>query len=611
MNKLRNLAIAFLSLVVLLVNIWWFYPFSSDDTFISLRYAQRLLEGHGLTWNEGEWVEGYTNLLWILLTSFLGLFHVDLTLAVRLLGIASILATLFAIQYSTVSTLSKIVSSLALAVTGTVGAWAIGGLEEPLFGALFAWSVVLLYPLVLRQPASAWNFFLPGLLMALLAMTRPDGVLLTFTLALVLVLTRGFDRLWIFVTPPILFAIGQLLFRVYYYDSFLPNTAYVKMPLSFDKIHSGLGYIVRGFIAYPILFTATAYCLWKLWRTPEKKALALLFFIPTLFWVAYLVYIGGDIFLAYRHLLIVLILACLCLAQGLELFPPSKKLIWLCIVGLLLHTAIQLVARDNRKARVERREWDASSLGLILRNCLGDHHPLLATDPAGIVPYYSELQTVDMLGLNDKHIARVPSTLYAWIGHDHGDGPYVYSRHPDLILMQNPWGADHPTFKSSSELVAMPEFHQQYRLIHLAVTTPDPAVARLWVRWKEGPLAIEKSPGRIIIPGYLFALDREHVAVCGPEHKLEVDLSPDHPLTLDQLDIPAGKWSVEAKDGMTWDLWPSSPKDHSFKPQTSVQVDGEQMYTLELRSSEPTKISQVSLQQANPAKEVEENKRIR
>src|ERR1035437_4307958 len=37
-----------------------------DDAMISMRYARNLAEGHGLVWNPGERVEGYTNLAWTL-----------------------------------------------------------------------------------------------------------------------------------------------------------------------------------------------------------------------------------------------------------------------------------------------------------------------------------------------------------------------------------------------------------------------------------------------------------------------------------------------------------------------------------------------------------------
>ncbi|MCX7840525.1 MAG: hypothetical protein N2559_13895, partial [Anaerolineae bacterium] len=35
-----------------------------DDAYISFRYAQNALRGHGLVFNPGERVEGFTNFLW-------------------------------------------------------------------------------------------------------------------------------------------------------------------------------------------------------------------------------------------------------------------------------------------------------------------------------------------------------------------------------------------------------------------------------------------------------------------------------------------------------------------------------------------------------------------
>jgi hypothetical protein len=42
------------------------YPFIIDDAFISFRYSENLVRGHGLVFNPGERVEGYTNFLWVM-----------------------------------------------------------------------------------------------------------------------------------------------------------------------------------------------------------------------------------------------------------------------------------------------------------------------------------------------------------------------------------------------------------------------------------------------------------------------------------------------------------------------------------------------------------------
>src|SRR5438034_8934210 len=44
------------------LRLWW----TSDDAYISFRYARNLVHGLGLVYNAGERVEGYSNFLWTL-----------------------------------------------------------------------------------------------------------------------------------------------------------------------------------------------------------------------------------------------------------------------------------------------------------------------------------------------------------------------------------------------------------------------------------------------------------------------------------------------------------------------------------------------------------------
>ncbi|MDP6931537.1 MAG: hypothetical protein QGG40_01415, partial [Myxococcota bacterium] len=67
-----------------------------DDTFISLRYARNLVEGHGLVFNPGEPVEGYTNFLWTLLLAFVIRLGLNTLPTVVLLGTASAMALVMA-----------------------------------------------------------------------------------------------------------------------------------------------------------------------------------------------------------------------------------------------------------------------------------------------------------------------------------------------------------------------------------------------------------------------------------------------------------------------------------------------------------------------------------
>ena len=57
---------AFLPLLVWLgwqITTSWFV---CDDAFIAFRYARNLADGHGLVFNRGERVEGFTDFLWVL-----------------------------------------------------------------------------------------------------------------------------------------------------------------------------------------------------------------------------------------------------------------------------------------------------------------------------------------------------------------------------------------------------------------------------------------------------------------------------------------------------------------------------------------------------------------
>jgi hypothetical protein len=94
----------------------------------------------------------------------------------------------------------------------------------------------------------------------------------------------------------------------------------------------------------------------------------------------------------------------------------------------------------------------------------------------GALPYRSEFRTIDMLGLNERTIARQePDRSYYYPGHQRHDGPYVLSRQPDLILLANGPVADAPAAPFPWEqvrpyerdLVMDPRFAAGYGLVHI------------------------------------------------------------------------------------------------------------------------------------------------
>jgi hypothetical protein len=100
---------------------------------------------------------------------------------------------------------------------------------------------------------------------------------------------------------------------------------------------------------------------------------------------------------------------------------------------------------------------------------LRDNYPsdtLVALNQAGIIPYYSQLPTIDMLGLNDVHIAHSGKRDYTlWYAHQAGDGEYVLSRKPDIIIFGGLGPSIEPgEFISDQEIWASDIFRNEYVL---------------------------------------------------------------------------------------------------------------------------------------------------
>lgn len=126
--------------VVAVLHAWLLYTgYVEDDAFIAFRYAARLVDGHGLTWTEGPPVEGYSDLLWVLLTAVGGP-HGHLWVA-RLLGTSGLVAAVVGVGLEPVtlrpSAARALSAGLLLALAGSVPAWAMGGLEHTF---LAGWS---------------------------------------------------------------------------------------------------------------------------------------------------------------------------------------------------------------------------------------------------------------------------------------------------------------------------------------------------------------------------------------------------------------------------------------------------------------------------------------
>jgi len=563
------LIIVSLAFGLLALHSYYYLPFIADDALISLRYARRLIEGHGLTWTDGKPVEGYSNLLWVLLTAGIGRLGIDLVVGVRILGFAAagllFGAVVYAYRATTVGrSLPMIVALLTLATASPIAIWTIGGLEAILVAALLSWAMVLCYPLFTRDDAPRRYPLAASVFLGLLCITRPDGALYTAAVVLALLLVKGIRRptfrtgLLLGVMPAA-FYLGQLAFRLAYYGEWIPNTARVKISPSWEHLLRGGEYVLRGFFTMgPVFLSAVLLAVLLLVQRRDRPARAriVLLVVPFAAWSVYLVAISGDTFPGWRHLVPLVALMALILGEGTRWLMrrggarvPAAVVV--CVLAVIFGASCYLQNTDtrNRKALTERWEWNGQVVGLMLKKGFGPQQPLLAVTACGCLPYWSELPALDMLGLNDYYLPRHKPKDFGQgeLAHELGDGQYVLDRRPDLIIFAGPHGLEKAYFLSGRQMQEKPEFYQQYTLTTFEGRQPYPFRSRIWLRRESEKIGIQRSNDRIVVPGYLLNAHPETVAYLDESGEFVVSVSPETPAGIKNLSLPPGRWKIEAE----------------------------------------------------------------
>lgn len=429
-----------------------YYPFIADDTLISLRYADRLLSGRGLTWDDYHPVEGFSNLLWTLSTAALGLLKIDLITASRVVCLSSavgclVVMTLAALQRERAGALGAWLACGFFALSGDVQVWSLGGLEQTQL-ALILLSAMLSHMQFHRVGERRWLQLSAALHFALV-LTRPDSVLfcgVSVVAAWFLPTTRRrlHAVIWLAAASTLAFVLKLALSRLYY-GEWLPNTAYIKLALTMHRIQGGFDYLTQ-FSRYKagLLISLLAYLGWILPRASSTTRRELLYLaLAGALWAAYVVMIGGDIFPAHRHGVSLSALACCAFAVAER--PESKRgwqraLVLASVLPLGWHAYLQWQCPQNVTAVTERWEHPCGTFASRLGAAFYAEQPLIGVYAAGCMAYHSRLPAIDMLGLNDWRIARNPPPdlgMHA-IGHEFGhtrpDAEYVWERNPALFF---------------------------------------------------------------------------------------------------------------------------------------------------------------------------------
>jgi len=448
--------------------------FQPDDTFIFLVYAQNLLHSNGLTFN-GEVVEGFSSLSWTLIVSIAGLLTDDLLSAAKMTSLityishAILLAALLKRWRPATTALdAAIVVGLFFAMPA-VAIWAASGMETILFSLLLT-TAAFGYLIESYAAPTKMRGVISGLLFGLIATTRPEGVALIaipccYEFARLLFL-RTCNWKTLFTTCLIFCGLTLLLmiWRQTWFGEWLPTTVQAKTGNLRLQIVNGISY-AKGFCSeYFYLVAAYVAACFYLFLNQDSRTrfFALMSAVTTCGYLMFVVAAGGDWMLSFRLLAPLMPIALLTIALALSHFKTARRV-------LLVLPILVFAITDSWALYAPTRQQAASDngdivMGQYIRSLGLPSSAKVAVIDAGAIPYFSALPTIDMIGLNNTHIAKLPGGFFQKF-----DNGYVLSQQPQIIQMhteQRPAGsyAPAPVFVGTVQLFYSDEFQKNYEL---------------------------------------------------------------------------------------------------------------------------------------------------
>jgi arabinofuranosyltransferase len=314
---------------------------------------------------------------------------------------------------------------------------------------LFILFAVYYYFKINEKPS---NVILLSVFFMIITMTRPEGNMI-FALTL-LHLTINWKRITDFrfkllmiISLYTVFLILYYGFKYIYYGQLLPNTFYAKGVTDFSmNLLLGLKYLAlcigtRFYIFIFVLFIPFR----RAFKDFKQSYLILLSFV----YVLYLVAVGGDWMFANRFFVPIIpvfyLLSTVGFASAVSKMESALRLsegrknkfvnagaVLICsllfIVTLTFLEYRQLIIKDENY----KYEMQWSKFGQWLKKNVPPN-TVIASGPAGKIPYYSELYTIDMWGLNNDYIAKTKSKRVQ-AGHKKFDFDYVLSLDPEFII---------------------------------------------------------------------------------------------------------------------------------------------------------------------------------
>ena len=496
-----------------------------DDAMISMRYAWNFSHGNGLVWNQGEYIQGYTNLLMVLIMSpaTLVLSKTNAVLAIQLLGVVFVLTVAYLnLKIANIVFLSenrnrhrffRTLSFLCGLSYYPLVYWSLMGMETGLLAVLLLAGVFTSFEHVKsRNPK---YLFLAAIFGGLAFLTRNDSLIFSSVLWIYIYVecfwVNGEDKPWKQYLASIglylLFVMVQLAFQYLYYGEFLPNTYFLKltgMPLSL-RIQNGLRFITPflGELAFVFLLSSISLLL-------NFRKDKLILYILILSAMAYQIYVGGDPWNYWRIMaptvplaFILAIDATNSIANKImaksalpKYFNDGKAGSRFLVSGFLTTVLVfvgtlladfrflpEILFRSPPDTSISNRQ--NVNIAIALNEILTDKASI-GVLWAGSIPYYTDKRAVDFLGKSDRYIAHLSPDIsgsVSWMGISSVPGHNKYDLYYSIIELQPTYVQTFYWGKQDVSQLAEPMYIKvKYRGITLYIRKGSPDV--LWTRLK-------------------------------------------------------------------------------------------------------------------------------
>lgn len=418
-----------------------------DDAFISFRYAENVANGWGLVWNNGYPVEGYSNFLWVVLLAWgikLGIQPEIFSHIISLSTFALCLSAIYILSQKLLkNTFASLLCVVATGLNYSFNSYATTGMETMPVTALFFCIIAF----TITQNYKPIRLVFLSSLLGIMLLLRLDAILLIapwIVFILVQIIRSSYNTyksLVFFVLPALLILSPWFIWKYDFYGAIFPNTYYVKVASATSSVR-GLIFVGVFFFSYT-LYPHILFLIAGIKRILADRILRTIGASIAL-WLLYILIIGGD-FMEFRFFIPIIPLITILFFWLLCNLTKQKALLFLCLLSFFITNLYHLnlfplyakrLQIDSVGSYFQRPGMELwHKIGKKLNVFFSQSDVSIAVAPAGAIPYYSKLQTLDLHGLNDIYIARNGLRISDRPGHQRmAPIDYILNENTTLII---------------------------------------------------------------------------------------------------------------------------------------------------------------------------------